>query len=101
MGPVSPAPVAGCRFVSLATVNRRITRAALWGLLCAAPLVALTSAGPAAATPEPPVPAPTAESLIPIPEGCPRPEPASVAFVGTMMGKDDITETVRFRIEQL
>lgn len=29
------------------------------------------------------------------------PEPAAVAFVGTMIGKDDVTKTVRFRIEQL
>lgn len=74
----------------------------MWGLLCSLPLaVSLSAASPVAAAPEPPVPAPTGNSLIPVPDGCPVPDPASVAFVGTMMGKDDITETVRFRIEQL
>lgn len=51
------------------------------------------------AAPEPP--SPVSDSLIPVPVGCPRPDPADVAFVGTMMGKDDVTQTVRFRIEQV
>ena len=29
------------------------------------------------------------------------PDPAAVAFVGTMIGKDDVTQVVRFRIDQI
>ena len=86
-------------------------RAALWGLLFAVPISsAAHAAGHPIAPPDvppetqvpPPAPAgaPTDE-LIPVPAGCPRPEPAAVAFVGTMTGKDDVTQTVRFRIDQL
>ena len=39
--------------------------------------------------------------LVPVPAGCPAPQAADVVFVGTMTGKDDITQTVRFRIDQL
>lgn len=65
----------------------------------------LGAAGAAAAgtTPPPPpgsVPEESSE-LIAVPPGCPRPEPADVVFVGTMIGKDDVTEVVRFRIDQL
>lgn len=40
-------------------------------------------------------------SLIPVPLGCPVPDPAAAVFTGTMIGKDDVTQTVRFRIDQL
>jgi hypothetical protein len=40
-------------------------------------------------------------SLIPVPVGCPVPDPAAAVFTGTMIGKDDVTEVVRFRIDQL
>jgi hypothetical protein len=40
-------------------------------------------------------------SLIEIPDGCPQPEQAVLAFTGTAMGKDDIAQVVRFRIDQL
>lgn len=36
-----------------------------------------------------------------MPVGCPRPDPAAVAFVGTMVGKDDVVQVVRFRIDQI
>ncbi len=39
--------------------------------------------------------------LIPVPVGCPVPEPAVVVFTGTMIGKDDVTQVVRFRIDQV
>jgi hypothetical protein len=39
--------------------------------------------------------------LIPVPVGCPAPDPAAVVFTGTMIGKDDVTEVVRFRIDQI
>jgi hypothetical protein len=53
-----------------------------------------------AQTPPPPGP-PVSDSLIPVPLGCPTPDPAVVVFTGTMVGKDDVTEVVRFRIDQL
>jgi hypothetical protein len=67
--------------------------------------IVLCSAAPAHATPAPePVPvddAPT--SLIPVPVGCAVPEPADVAFVGTVLDKDAFIEkgTVRFQIDQV
>ena len=79
----------------------RIVRLGLFGLLCAAGVGA--TAGIASAAPPEPVPTPVAvdQGLIPIPVGCPQPDPAAVAFVGTMIGKDDVTQVVRFRIDQL
>lgn len=40
-------------------------------------------------------------SLVAVPAGCPVPDPAVMAFVGTMIAKDDVTQTVRFQIDQL
>ncbi len=77
----------------------RIVRVGLLGSLCAT-IVGFT-AGPASAAPPEPAPIAVDQGLIPIPIGCPRPDPAAVAFVGTMIGKDDVTEVVRFRIDQL
>lgn len=61
--------------------------------------------GEAEAAPPPPPPTDssdeTTSGLIPVPPGCPRPDPAAVAFVGTMIGKDDVTQVVRFRIDQI
>jgi hypothetical protein len=82
---------------------------------CAFAVWAATGAGWAAAAPPPDDPPPVtlpAEnappepgmqpgSLIPVPVGCPVPDPAVVVFTGTMIGKDDITQVVRFRIDQL
>ncbi len=59
--------------------------------------------------PTPTVPAPELEtvsdpgSLVQAPAGCPVPAPADVAFVGTVVGKDEFVEkgTVRYRIDQL
>jgi hypothetical protein len=39
--------------------------------------------------------------LIPVPAGCEIPEPAAVVFTGIMVAKDDITQTVRFGIDQI
>jgi hypothetical protein len=60
------------------------------------------SAAPDPGRPDPPT-APTSvpAGLNDVPPGCPIPEPAAVVFVGTMIGKDDVTEVVRFRIDQL
>ncbi len=52
-----------------------------------------------AAPPPPDDDAPS--SLIEVPPGCPVPEPAAVVFVGTMVGKDDVTQVVRFQIDQV
>ena len=63
----------------------------------------LAAAGPAAAQDDgtpPTLPADTTR-LIPIPAGCDAPEPAAVAFVGTVVGKDDVVQVVRFQIDQL
>lgn len=58
---------------------------------------------PASLPPEvpPPTLGPLSGSLIPIPASCPTPEPAAVVFTGTMTGKDDVTQTVRYRIDQI
>ena len=85
----------------------RIVRLGLLGLLCA--FVTGVSAGAVGAAPPPPSAPPpdgaepdaTSTELIPVPLGCPRPDPAAVTFVGTMIGKDDVTQVVRFRIDQL
>ena len=90
-------------------------RTGLLGLLCAAAMWFAIGAGTATAAP-PPDDAPPATlppenalpdpglqqgSLIPVPVGCPVPDPAAAVFTGTMIGKDDVTEVVRFRIDQL
>ncbi len=98
-------------------MTRRLRHVGLLGLLCATPFVVTLglSAGAADAAPPPddpppatlppdiapPQPAVRADSLIPVPAGCPVPEPAAVVFTGTMVGKDDVTEVVRYRIDQL
>jgi hypothetical protein len=64
-------------------------------------LTVLLPAGALAAAPPDPTVPPPAEPLIPVPVGCPRPDPAAVVFVGEMIGKDDVTQVVRFRIEQI
>lgn len=102
------------RLVSLVGMTRRRRRIGLLGLLCAAPLALAFATGTAGAAPPddpppatlppevpPPEPAVQTDSLIPVPVGCPVPDPAAVVFTGTMIGKDDVTEVVRFRIDQL
>ena len=39
--------------------------------------------------------------LVVIPDGCPEPGVAALAFVGTVVGKDDIAQVVRFEVDQL
>jgi hypothetical protein len=59
--------------------------------------------------PDPSVPAPEPEavsdpgSLVQTPAGCPVPAPADVAFVGTVIGKDEFVQkgTVRYQIDQV
>jgi len=59
--------------------------------------------------PEPGVPAPELDvvsdpgALVQAPAGCPVPAPADVAFVGTVVGKDEFVQkgTVRYRIDQV
>ncbi len=91
-------------------MTRRQRLATVLAVLCAAPLSLALVAGPAAAAPPPENPptdpiSPGGElsstSLIPVPAGCPTPEPAAVVFTGSMIGKDDVTQTVRFGIEQV
>ena len=75
--------------------------AALGGLVVGAPAAAIP--------PEPEVPRPEAAEpppsggLIPVPAGCPSFPPADVAFVGTVLDKDEFIEkgTVRYQIDQL
>ena len=96
---------------------RRHRRAGLLGLLCSVPLAFSLGAGAAEAAPpaDDPVPVPATPTpvaatptpgvqpgwLIPIPVGCPAPDQADAVFTGTMIGKDDVTQVVRFRIDQL
>ena len=95
-------------------MKRRQRCAGLLGLLCALPLAFSLGGTTAAAAPPddpapvtlppenaPPVPEVQTGSLIPVPVGCPVPEPAAAVFTGTMIGKDDVTQVVRFRIDQL
>ena len=64
----------------------------------------LWSAGMAGAVPPPPpdttLPGANAP-LVVVPPTCPSPDPAVLAFVGTVTGKDDIAQVVRFHIDQL
>jgi hypothetical protein len=76
-----------------------VSRSARLALVAVAGVLAL--AAPAEAAPPPPDDAVQPGELIAVPIGCPRPDPAAVAFVGTMIGKDDVTQVVRFRIDQL
>lgn len=79
----------------------RILRFGSIGAACVAVLVATANVAQAAPPPpEDPAAEPSGE-LIQVPLGCPRPDPAAVAFVGTMIGKDDVTQVVRFRIDQI
>lgn len=79
----------------------RILRFGPIGAACIAVLIATANVAQAAPPPpEDPAAEPSGE-LIPVPLGCPRPDPAAVAFVGTMIGKDDVTQVVRFRIDQI
>ena len=67
---------------------------------------------PAPVVPDPPdpvTPAPEIDavsdpgSLVQAPPGCPVPAPADVAFIGTVIGKDEFVQkgTVRYRIDQI
>ena len=83
----------------MSEVRRRLIR---WAI--AAFAVGFVAAAPSVgATPPPPTPAPApAEStggLIDVPVGCPVPDAADLAFVGTAVAKD--FEKVRFQIVQL
>jgi len=85
------------------------------GLLCAAPLALALVGAPVSAAPPPDDPPPATlppdtpppdaglqpGSLIPVPVGCPVPDPAAAVFTATMIGKDDVTQVVRFRIDQV
>jgi hypothetical protein len=60
---------------------------------------------PPPATNPPGVPPPVVDlepsSLIPVPVGCPYPPPADAVFTGTVIGRDDVTQVVRFQIDQV
>lgn len=96
--------------VSLTRVRWRCIVIGSLGLLAAPSAVSgVVSAAP---TPDPPpvaVPSDVgltdpelqASSLVPVPVGCPAPEPADVAFTGTVLGNDDVTQTVRFRLDRV
>jgi hypothetical protein len=76
----------------------------LWRIAPVAVGIVLLSGAPAAAAPPPPEPAPVDQSsLVPVPAGCAVPEPADVAFVGTVIDKDPFIDkgTVRFSIDQV
>jgi hypothetical protein len=74
-------------------------------LLALAVGLGIPAGAAAGAVPAPPSPPPPEEisstSLIPVPAGCPTPDPAAVVFTGIMVAKDDITQTVRFGIDQV
>jgi hypothetical protein len=96
-------------------MTRRQRRAGLLGLLCSVSLTVGLATDPVGAAPAPDDPPPATlplenappdpgvqpGSLIPIPVGCPAPDPAAAVFTGTMIGKDDVTQVVRFRVDQV
>jgi hypothetical protein len=94
-------------------MTRGRRRVGLLGLLCALPIALGLAADHAAAAPDEPPPATLPPenvppdpgiqrgSIIPVPVGCPVPAPAAAVFTGTMVGKDDVTQVVRFRLDQL
>ncbi len=96
-------------------MTRQLRLTGLLGLLGAVPFVLALSAGSALAAPPPdnpppatlppenppPTPGLQSGSLIPTPVGCPVPAPADAVFTATMIGKDDVTQVVRFQIDQL
>lgn len=96
-------------------MTSRQRRTGLLGLLCVLTIGFVVDGGvtataappddppPATLPPENTLPDPGVQqgSLIPVPVGCPVPDPAAAVFTGTMIGKDDVTEVVRFRIDQL
>jgi hypothetical protein len=91
----------------MAAPRQRPTKRFLAGILLAssvtAAAMAVMSATSVSAAPEPVPGDPTADDgrLVPVPLGCTAPAPADVAFVGTAVGKDDLDQFVRFRIDQL
>jgi hypothetical protein len=96
-------------------MSRQRRRTALLGVAIAVALWPAIGAGLASAAPPPDDPPPATlppenappepgvqpGMLIPVPVGCPVPDPAAVVFTGTMIGKDDVTQVVRFRIDQV
>lgn len=95
-------------------MTRRLRLTGLLGLLAVVPIALALSAGAVLAAPPdnpppvtvpqenpPPVPGLQSGSLIPTPVGCPVPNPADAVFTATMIGKDDVTQVVRFRIDQM
>lgn len=72
-------------------------------------IATVVMSSPAAAGTEPPAPPPETDfvtepsALIQIPAGCPPIQPADVAFVGTVLAKDEFVEkgTVRYQIDQV
>jgi hypothetical protein len=84
-------------------VTRRLERICRGAIVAVAVTLLPAAAAHAAPAPEPSVPPGTVpeQPLIPVPVGCPRPDPAAVVFVGEMIGKDDVTQVVRFRIDQI
>jgi len=70
-------------------------------LLCSV----LGSGAPVAIAAAPPPPDTTVPGgngpLVVVPPACPTPNRAVVAFVGTVTGKDDVAQVVRFHIDQL
>ncbi len=70
-------------------------------LLCSV-LGSNAPAAVAAAPPPPDTTVPGANApLVVVPPACPTPNRAVVAFVGTVTGKDDVAQVVRFHIDQL
>lgn len=76
----------------------RLLGAVLW--LLAALLVGAAGAAAAPAPPDTTVPD-GPNPLVVVPPSCPAPDPADLAFVGTVTGKDDVKQVVRFHIDQL
>jgi len=68
---------------------------ASWAGLCGAGSAAAVAPPPDTTLPSGNVP------LVVVPPTCPNPDRAALAFVGTVTGKDDVAQVVRFEIDQL
>ncbi len=69
--------------------------------IAAASLTGAMAVGAAAPPPPDTTIPPGAAPLVVVPPSCPQLEPAAVSFVGTVTGKDDVVQVVRFEIDQL
>jgi hypothetical protein len=81
---------------------RRRLSGVIAGLVLTGAAIAGAGMAGAAAPPPPDTTVPGSNGpLVVVPPTCPTPNRAVLAFVGTVTGKDDVAQVVRFRVDQL